>query len=228
MLNTTTFALPPRRNYIEDNQTNPIRWALYHYEESTNTFTPQTGWFKCKDFFNDVVAWYKDVKGSIYNMNLTTVKLNEYGVWVLLKGINEGFEHNSKFVAEHFGIELNFAPFDDDPSHCLTFFPKEVFKNTFTISLLTLLLRAANEKEEYESLAQLIEKTKESQVRMPQFAKVLKGLPKELQNYWFYCGDRFNPEKWDASYPVTLDSIHSNGCFSWYSSGYRHFDKKEQ
>ena len=60
------FEADPVYHYSEAPQSNPLRWQLYYREE--NTFTPQTGQFRCKDYLNDVCAKYNGKNEASYAM----------------------------------------------------------------------------------------------------------------------------------------------------------------
>lgn len=218
MLISTQFAAPLKAAYIENGQVNPIRWCVYHYEEDSETFTAQTGWFKCKDFFNDFVAHYNGLKGLIYNMNTNKIKLNSYGVWIRLKGVRAGFYKNALLVAEKFGVTIQPAPFEDDASHCLVLFPRELFNNTYIISLFTLYLRMANMPKEASSVEEIIKLSDEPLKGQTYFDKLPFQVPESLKDYWCYMGKDFNSKVWKHSSPMTLDSVHNNGSFGWYTS----------
>lgn len=218
MLTSTTFAVPLKREYGEIPQANPIRWCLYHYDADKEEFTAQSDWFKCKDFFNDVVAKYNGVEGSVYGFNTKPLLLNTYGVWIRLKNLKKAFYHNALLVAEKFQVTLNFAPFEDDETQCLTLFPRELFENTYKISLFTLLIRAANESTKYGSYEELVEKSSEPLLGNSRFKRAPLTLPEKLLPYWCYMGERWNSQKWEGCSARKIDAVHNNGFMSWMDS----------
>lgn len=218
MLTSTTFAAPLKREYGEIPQANPIRWCLYHYDADKEEFTAQTDWFKCKDFFNDVVAKYHGVDGGVYGMNFRKITLNDYGLWVRLKGLYPAFYDNVLLVAEKFQVTLNFAPFEDDSAQCLTLFPRELFDSTYKISLFTLLVRVANMTTKCSSYEELIKQTNEPLTTDHRFKRAPFTVPDKLKDYWCYMGKKYNSKQWDGRSSPQIEAVHDNGIFSWMSS----------
>jgi len=217
MLTSTTFAAPLNKKYVEIPQDNPIRWCIYHYNSDKETFTAQTAWFKCKDFFNDVVCKYNDVEGPVYGMNTKSMKLNEYGVWIRLKNLHPAFYKNAIIVAEKFKVTPTLAPFEDDASQCLTLFPRELFESTYKISLFTLLLRVANMKEEATCYEELLKLSKEPLLTHSSFKRAPLEVPEKLKKYWCYMGKNYNSEEWGIG-AVQIHVIHNNGFINWIQS----------
>lgn len=218
MLTSKLFAKPLKREYGEMPQANPLRWCVYYYDDLNETFTAQTDWFKCKDFFNDFVAKYHGVEGRVYGMSTSGMSINDYGMWLRLKALYPAFYKNALLVAEKFGVELTLAPFDDDSSQCLTLLPRALFKSTYTISLFTLLLRAANNSQEFSSYEELVKTSKERLLSYTEFKKAPFILPESLQKYWCYMGSRYNSQYWEGREKPQIEAVHNNGFLSWIQS----------
>jgi hypothetical protein len=131
----------PSANYSEIDQKAPLRWALTYRDG--DTFTGQHGWWKCKDFLNDVVVYLQTGKEfEIYGFK-NKAKLNDDGGYMALKNVPAFFEHNLALLNE-FLIERGFPPLDylrEGDSHILLI-PTEYWTNTFFISVITSLIRA--------------------------------------------------------------------------------------
>ena len=141
------------KQYSEIEQLNPLRWEIL-FKNADGVFEPQTAKFKCKDFFNDIVAKYNGHNLTIYGMDTSSIKLNEEGVYVRLKNL---FRDNPYFienlqrividpVKQELGAEIWFKKVNTTVG--LLFLPREVFKNTYIISLVTYLIRCCNNKLE--------------------------------------------------------------------------------
>src|SRR5215217_7220298 len=81
----------------EVGQTNPLRWVVLHRTDE-ETFVAQTTGFKCKDYFNDLVAKYHGHELSIYGFSTAKVEVNEEGLYVQLKNITGDFDTNLDLV----------------------------------------------------------------------------------------------------------------------------------
>lgn len=205
----------------ESEQTNPLRLEILFREG--DTFTPQTALFKCKDYFNDVVAAYHGFFGIVYGLNNANLKLNEDGVWVKLYNINN---QNNVFVdnieavlqvelAESLDVFIQLEELD--PTTFLLFLPRKMFDNTWTISLATYLIRLCNYGMNYTSLDDLMSKTHQFH-EMNHFTPFVRkhkfNIPEGLKPYWFYCGEQYNSEK-----VKNISLVHNNGIanISFYS-----------
>ncbi len=131
----------PTQGFSEIDQKAPLRWALTYRDG--DVFAGQHGWWKCKDFLNDVVIYLQTgMEFGIYGFN-NKAKLNEDGGYVALKNVPEFFEHNLALLNEWL-IERGFTPIDymhEGDSHVILI-PTEYWQNTFYISAITSLIRS--------------------------------------------------------------------------------------
>jgi len=135
------------RTYSEIEQNNPLRWQFLFREG--DTFTPQTSKFKCKDFLNDVVAWYQGKKLDIYGMRFGGYKFNEDGVWLRLYEVSspEVFTSNIENTINVFFSDVPERQIyveDLGEKSMLMFVPKHFFESTYLISLASFLIRLSN------------------------------------------------------------------------------------
>lgn len=156
--------------YAELDQKNPLRWTFM--KKVKDTYTNSSNIFKCKDFFNDVIAYQHLKKKFVqYGMGSDSAKFTRKGgIWVLLSNttpnligniercINEEFKDTWKIKLDV--IPVNQADFTSDHitlrNMVLVYFPKEALTNTFRISLLTLMIRNCNVSQDIESYDKLI------------------------------------------------------------------------
>lgn len=206
-------------SYIESHQSNPLRYTILHRDDE-ETFTAQTSEFKCKDYFNECVALYNGhTLSSIYGFVSADIKLNEEGVYVLLRNIA------SKTCYEaNIGSINKLTAKDGFPAIQLTehgegyvlFIPKDYFKSTWTVSLLMYLVRVANVKEVVADPTW--QKHPTLGIDNPfrtYYTKVLAlGFkpPLNIASYYFAGKD------WDYNtVPRAPEYVHNNGCYSWMS-----------
>lgn len=205
------FAPPLNNSYSEIPQPNPLKWELYFLEE--DVLYPQTSQFRCKDFFNEVVAWYFGKPYSIYRFDTNKMKFNTYGVFVRLYNIQPGFVEN---INKHLqpllpeGVDpLMFVPLEKE-DELLTLIPRALFNSTYTISKLTKIIRLCNQDEVCDSFEKLAEVGKE-ELYPAEFAGG-RLLPNEPFNiYWWYATDEYNSNAKSAGEGV----IHDNGYIAF-------------
>lgn len=215
MLTSNTLPDPLIKAYGEVPQANPIRYALYHLDEKEN-WSAMSAWFKCRDFFNDLVAVYNKQKWTIHGFDFHNVKLNSYGVWVRLKALKAGFVHNVSLLKpqlDEIGVELNVVPFEDDPTQALTLLPRKLFENTFLISKVTLMLRMCNVDKEFDTWEKLCENSTERIYvdAKKEFHKRGLILPEKFQTYWYYSHKNVNSS--DKSHYAGV--VHDCGFVQW-------------
>ena len=221
MLTSTLFVFrEDSPKYIELAQPNPIRWSICLYED--DKFVQQTGWFKCRDFFNDMSALYNGANNAIYRMDTSKIKVNSYGVFLLMKETTPQFVGNVvRCVApkykEEMGGDLHPVPVEDMPGHVLLLLPKDLVDNTFSFSFITLLLRACNDVKEFSCYDHLITESVEPLVE--NYKGVLKELslkrPAHLQQYWWWANTINSETTKETSYEYQ-GCLHDNGVISWF------------
>lgn len=212
--------------YLEEGQVNPLRWKTMYREG--DLFTDQSGWIKCKDFFNDTVAFFKE--GSVFSIYSykNDIKKNEEGVYVLLDNIKDKnqFLHNLEViarqcVADKFDWVTPVFPVDALPKdQILLLIPNSFWESTYYISLITKVLRLANYGVRYETWEDFW-KDDAPAVRLEsgfdpetiQFVNT-KGfkLPQKYKRYWYFAGKQYNSQKEPK---LTGGVIHNNGVNNW-------------
>jgi hypothetical protein len=206
-------------DYSEMAQTNPIRFVIY-FKNEDGTFKAQTNEFKCKDYFNDIVAWYHDYKFTRYGMNFEEFSLNDDGVYVELRNLKPTFLENVNVVLGEefkvFGEKVWFEVIEDRPTALLAFIPKKFFKCTYFISYLTLMLRNCNLLAAFTS-PQDVFTTPNSDYLLKSSERFMKTHPLKDQtffdDYWyFYDSFRNSRASFDTSSPVY---IHNCGIVQW-------------
>jgi len=231
MLTSTQFVFRKSSpNYTEIPQANPIRWSVCLYED--DKFVQQTGWFKCRDFFNDMAALYNGANNCIYGMDTQKIKVNTYGIFLLIKETTPQFIDNvMRCVApkykEEIGGDLHPVPVEDMPGHVLILLPKDLVDNTYSFSFVTLLLRACNDAKEFSCYDHLISESVEGLVA--NYKDSLKHLslkrPAHLRKYWWWSGPVYNSlTKTENSFEYR-PILHDNGVMSWIR--YTQFNKPE-
>lgn len=201
------FAPPLTKQYIEAGQPNPLRWELYRLEDEL--LIPQTAQFKCKDYFNEVVAWYHGRRFAVYGFDTMTMNFNDYGVFVRLYNVKTGFLENVQKLVQPLLPEgvgpLQFVQLEN-PEEFLTLFPRALFNSTYTISKLTKMLRICNVPKVLDSFEKLAVQAVES-LGQPYFGDGHLVPHTPFNSYWWYSGDRYNSNGKDAGSSV----IHNNG-----------------
>lgn len=136
--------------YSEANQANPIRWQLYYYDRENDTFIAQAKEMKCKDYFNDVVAkihGYEKLR-TVYGFDANTVKTNDEGVYIRVTNLNKHFLDNLNGPIRDVLVKDGQPPvevvhtFND--KDLLLLFPIQLWSNTYTISIVTAMIRCGN------------------------------------------------------------------------------------
>ena len=131
-------------NYTENDQRNPIKWMLMRRDGGTYTNT--TDWFKCKDYFNDFVAYkHLGLVFEQYGMRSQWANFYEGGLYVLVKNTTPHFAGNVARVCKPFFDkwgDVEVTPLDD--GMCMLYFSDGCLKNTYRISVLTLFIRNCN------------------------------------------------------------------------------------
>lgn len=213
--------------YSEVGQKNPLRWKTLFLEKDGVTFTDQSGWIKCKDFFNDTLAFFKaGTKFSIYSYK-NDVKKNEEGVYFLLKEVKDRdttFMENMAVMntrlMQDLGCEVSVWPLEDK-SQCIVLLPNPIWDSTYVLSLVTMLIRCCNYGYKYEKWDDFYH----SQAPMNNgvehaFTPAAKTftqkhgflVPKEFRKYWWYFSKEHNSEK---NPKISGLTIHNNGACQW-------------
>ena len=206
----------------EAGQSNPIRWALV--SKKGDVLTPKSPWFKCKDYFNDVVAAKHEMFFTQYGFNNKTMSsYKDDGAYVMVNFIQDK-------VAFQKDVEAIMKPefpvlFEDLPDQMmLLYIPEHYFENTYRISLLTYLIRASNQPvgtpANFESVTQafkspvvLADHAFPAHIK-PKLAAIGWDCPNQ-DLWWWASGANFNNIVCPAGGSDLNNSIHNAGVCSW-------------
>ena len=212
-----------KNTYSEINQPNPLRWRIMHREK--DTLTSQSGLIKCKDFFNDVVA-YKNAehKFSIYGFK-NEIKFNRYGVYFLLIKIAD----RDKFFAnldvlnqrlqQDLDTKVSYYKAARGKDRAIIHIPNPLWKSTYYISLVTMLIRLCNYNYEYKEWEDFFKPDAPMNTVDGAFNDKAKALTKthgfalpQAKDYWYYARYGFTSQ---SNKPLSSSVIHNNGCSDW-------------
>lgn len=209
--------------YSEEKQKNPIRWKIL-YKQEDGVFTDQTGWIKCKDFFNDVVAYLKEgTVFSIYRFD-NQIQKNDEGMYVLLNYIEDKptFLSNMQVVNERLqeDLQCSIEVLDHEDDMVVVNIPNPLWESTYRISLATMVIRLSNYGYLYEDWHSLWKEgapihTMESAFSPEAIENVAeKGflVAEPMQDFWWFCGKDFNSKKAPEQ---GGGLIHNNGVSDW-------------
>jgi hypothetical protein len=211
------------KTYCEVPQTNPLRWKTL-YRNNDGSFFDQSGWVKCKDFYNDTVAFRK--AGSVFSIYgyENNIKMNDEGIYFLLKYIKDkpSFFHNLEVVNKQLfdDLECVIAATDHEKDELVILIPNELWESTYRISMITMVVRLCNYGVKYESWEDMWKAGAPSQQIEHAFTKDAKEnalklgfkVPPQFTKYWYYAGPDYNSEK---NPKQTGGIIHNNGVSNW-------------
>lgn len=216
----------PAARYNESDQKNALRWVVCFYDEEKHELIPQSGIMKCKDYFNDLVAKKNGVDVDVYGFNTARIKLNDSGVYMLLKYVRPSLIDNlnkwlNPKLEEEVGTVLDFQQVD--PETYVFFFPEPIWQSTYHISLCSLMLRLSNYNKVVESYEEAWEKLtdyepiwKDGQYLQSLASKLGWKLPKSLSGFWLYRHKEWHSKKEDVSSNYEYKHIiHNNGIYDW-------------
>lgn len=204
-------------SYAEEGQPNPLRWAILSgsLEEG---FTNETSWLKCKDFFNDYCYTYNTGKPmAIYGFNTKDMAIPAKGepVYIAVKDITPQFKENVQNVTSNVAIH------EADDGTCVLELHPDHFANTYSISLVSLVIRLCNVEHSFGSLEEMKVYQKfpsQDQSKWNQVVakKVFFSLPEKLKKYIWYSGEQHNSETevTMASYQLA-SNIHNCGVLTY-------------
>ena len=210
--------------YAEIDQPNPLRWRIMH--RSKDVLTSQSCLIKCKDFFNDVVAWKKAKKAFVIYSFKNNIKFNRNGLYVLLTEISDEkiFLSNIEIVEQRLWQDLRETlVMDRVDDGFVVLIPHKVFSNTYYISLFSMLIRLCNYNTEYTTWDSIFDEnaplnTVEEAFNDNAKAFTQKNGFKLLTKYrklWYNSTNGWN----SASGKELIGSIiHNNGVCDWVKS----------
>lgn len=208
--------------YGEIGQPNPMRWRIMY--RNKNTLESQSNLIKCKDFFNDVVAYKQaDKQFKMYNFD-NKVKFNRFGLYMHLTEIGKVdlFLSNLAVLNERLEQDLDtrVKAFKQGKKQVVIHIPNKLWKNTWYISLVTMLIRCCNYDKAYEKWDDFFAADAPMNTAENAFTPAAKTnaqkigfkLPAKYTKFWWWSGDVYNSSNKDAFNP---SSIHNNGVSAW-------------
>ena len=213
--------------YAEVDQPNPLRWRIMH--RSKDVLTSQSCLIKCKDFFNDVVAWKKAKKSfTIYGFK-NNIKFNREGLYVHLTEIDsiDVFLHNLNIMNarlhQDLGVEISVSKNAEGENTVVVLIPHKVFSNTYYISLLTMLIRLCNYNTKYEDWDSIFDEKAPINTIEEAFTDKAKTFTQKngfklLTKYrklWYNSTDGWNSL---SGKELIASIIHNNGVCDWVKS----------
>jgi hypothetical protein len=224
-------------HYAEEGQVNPLQWKTL-LKTGENEFKDQSGWWICKDFLNDCVAFFREgYVFSIYGWK-NNLKVNDEGVYHLLRNIadKEVFLKNleviNKRLSEDLGCSVDVIPMQEK-GQLIVLIPPACWETTYRISLITLLIRLSNYDTKFSSWGDFwkpnsVLKTDKNILGMPEAAKFIAEhgftVPDEFKEYWYYCGEQSNSKI--TPKPTSVGIIHNCGIVSWVQWMNKYKNKK--
>jgi len=213
---------PLGNRYIENGQPNPIQW--YILKETEDGFINQTDAFKCKDFLNDVV-YYLNTKQSfsIYEFDTSILKdiSLEKPLPLYLTNLCPKFIDNINKVVNPWFKENGWPQLDVhkvEETTAILFLDPFYLKNTYNVSLVTLIVRLCN-YQPFNSFKEL------KAYKYPYQDQALWdtaldnniyfNLPDKVKEYIWYQGDGYNNKKMVHTDYRTTSYVHNCGFVAW-------------
>ncbi len=211
------------QTYAEVSQKNPLRWKTLL--RNGDSYTDQSGWVKCKDFYNDTVAFFKE--GSVFSIYgyQNAIKKNDEGVYFLLKYIADKavFLDNLAVMNAQLKKDLDCVV---TPLPCpaadelIVLIPNALWESTYRISMVTFVIRLCNYGYVYKTWEDFWNTAAPAYSMEHAFTEDAKKnaktlgfkVPTGFEEYWFYCGEKYNSK---VAPKTTGGTIHNNGCSNW-------------
>ena len=214
-----------RGQYAEIDQPNPLRWRIMHRKK--DVLTSQSCLIKCKDFFNDVVAWKKAKKAFVIYGFRNNIKFNREGLYLHLTEVGEMdvFVNNlykvNQRVFDDLKVYLEYTIMDDHS--IVVMIPNKLWSNTYYISLVSMMIRLCNYNVKYDTWESFFDDNAPINTVEEAFNDNAKAFTKKngfklLTKYrklWYNSTDGWN----SASGKELIGSIiHNNGVCDWVKS----------
>jgi len=211
--------------YAEIDQPNPLRWRIMHH--SKGVLTSQSCLIKCKDFFNDVVAWKKAKKAFVIYGFRNDIKFNKEGLYLHLTEVGEidVFLNNlyklNQRVFDDLKVYLEYTVMDDHS--IVVMIPNKLWSNTYYISLVSMMIRLCNYNVKYDTWDSFFDDNAPINTVEEAFNDKAKTFAQKngfklLTKYrklWYNSTDGWN----SASGKELIGSIiHNNGVCDWVKS----------
>ena len=210
--------------YAEVGQINPLRWKTL-FRENAEVFSDQSGWIKCKDFYNDTVAYFKE--GSVFSIYSyqNVIKKNDEGVYFLLNFVKDKalFTKNMEVVNERLKKDLDcqVGIIDiEEKEQLIILIPTALWETTYRISMITMVVRLCNYDFAYKTWEDLWSEDAPANKVESAFSLDAKKnaltlgflVPEKFTKYWWYCNETYN----SVTKPKTTGgTIHNCGCTTW-------------
>lgn len=215
---TKAIHLPFHLN--ESAQVNSLRWNIL-YKQKDGSFENQSGVFKCKDYFNDVVALKMGLKFIVHGFDNSRIKLNEEGMYILLTNLTTPKEllNNIKLIsseAERCGYPN--IPVSEENKDLVLFIDNRYLESTYIISWLTYIIRIAHCGKAYETYEEFSNNcpTKDIDNPMGKYQNIaFEQSFKQPTDGWFYLGKKYNEGVIAANAQGYAYAIHNNGVADW-------------
>lgn len=205
--------------YAEEGQPNPIRWAILSTTDG-NTFKNESAWLKCKDFLNDYcVAYNGGPRFAIYGFSTEGMSIPKKGesVYVAVKELTTSFLDNLKMLNKMLPAPIVEHSLAD--GIVILDMPPLFWKNTYNISLITLMIRLCNVEHKFASFEEFKKYklfAQKDQMKWDQVAakNMFFDIPKKFDEYVWYAGPNYNDKKECPTYQLA-SLVHNGGVLSW-------------
>ena len=204
-------------SYSEVNQPSPMRWRVY-FADKDNVLHPQSNWWKCKDFLNDVVFYLATGKVfSIWSFN-NEHQVNDEVVYMGLKAIPDHvpFIDNLKILNKFLDQQQmpSVGIVDVEGVQYMLTIPRIYFENTFYVSAITSLIRGCV----YGTVKTVDDIfVAEGTINNPKYkTSVIKWLSPQTREKFkklLYLNYQYSGHKF-----VTDSAIHNAGLQAWTNS----------
>lgn len=216
-----------KNTYGEIPQPNPLRWRIMHRDK--NVMSSQSGLIKCKDFFNDVVAWKKaNYAFSMYSFK-NDIEFNRYGVYFHLTQLEDrdrffaNLDVLNQRIQQDLGTKVSYYKASRSKTSAFIHIPNPLWETTYHISLVTMMIRLSNYAKQYESWDDFFAKDSPMCTVDKAFNAVAQAftkkhgfvLPEKAKGFWYHSTHGFNSK---TNPKPSCSIIHNNGCCSWASS----------
>lgn len=212
----------PKNTYAEESQTNPLRWYILD-KQADGSFVNVSANIKCKDFFNDLAYTLQTGKTfTIYGFNAGSLGLKpENPVWMLLTNTTDAFKNNfevmNKWLTTQGAPQI---PLEDADKGLVITFDPWYFKNTYRISLISLLIRIINCDKAFKNFQEIAAYDVPEYGDKHKWSSVVKrgmyfNVPKKYDKYVWYCGPTVNSVDYNESQYGLAGYVHNNGVLGW-------------
>lgn len=210
--------------YTEISQPNPLRWMIVTPTEDGG-FKNETGWLKCRDFFNDYV--YARQTGKTFSIyGLDTSKINvapkDQPMYLLLDVCTQAFQHNLEvlniWLLSQDLPQIEFEYYKD--KKWLIALDPFYLENTHHISLITLFIRLMNQEFEFQDFDSILNFTDFPHSEQEKLKIVVKkgfffNLPERVKDCVWYVNGEYNSKKIPYMEYGLATTVHNNGVLGW-------------